>query len=221
LAAQFTHRHIQPDPREQAQLQALITQATQAQDRSISVAPPAVSPERAHANALTEQYLAALAVGDREGMRAASMAFAESAIGQQVASGSRQRVAALQQQLPGRDNPPFLQALQHLEQLGPETARYSDRADMERIAGAIVFEAKRNHMPTIDQIIPTRNGDLLAAWAGNGMPGHHATIDPFLASAQPLERSFQQLMDETQRQASQEMHMQQHRQISAQPGYSR
>jgi hypothetical protein len=94
---------------------------------------------------------------------------------------------------------------------------------MERIAGAIAYEAKRQHMPGIDDLVPTRNGELMASWINprNDMFSHYATVDPFMASAQPLERNFQQLEIETQRQAQEQLQREQQRQMSMQHGMSR
>jgi hypothetical protein len=224
LARSFDYRHIQPDPREQAQLHALVEQAAPAQAASVDLTTPQRVPTaRGYADGLIEHYFAALAAGDREGMRAASIAFTDSEIGQGVIAESRQRVAQHQQQLPGRDHPLFMQATQHLQRLGPEVANYSDHADMERIAGAIAYEAKRQHMPGIDDLVPTRNGELMASWINprNDMFSHYATVDPFMASAQPLERNFQQLEIETQRQAQEQLQREQQRQMSMQHGMSR
>jgi hypothetical protein len=103
-----------------------------------------------------------------------------------AAKGAR---ADRQRQLPGRDNPLFVQAMGHLERIGPEAARYSDQADLERVAGAIAYEAKRQRMPAIDDIVPTRNGELMATWSNprNGVLRYYVTVDPVVASAQPLE----------------------------------
>jgi hypothetical protein len=220
LAGQFEYRHIQLDPREQAQLQAIIKEATHAQDRHITIARPEerTAPHRQPASdPLIEQYFAAVAAGDREGMRAASIAFADSGRGQQLMAESQERIASRQQQLPGRDNPLFVQAMRHLERLGPEAAQYTDRPDMERIAGAIAYEAKRQHMPAIDGIVPTRNGELMATWTNphNDVLRHYATVDPVVVSVQPLEWNFQQLQAETQRQAQEQLSREQQRQMSA------
>ncbi|RMH93195.1 hypothetical protein EBB59_06585 [Lysobacter pythonis] len=185
--------------------------------------PTAAKTPQDPSDALIERYFAAMQAGDREGMRAASIAFVDSERGQHIIAQSRERIAQQQRQLPGRDNPLFVQALQHLERLGPEAARYTDQADMERIAGAIALEAKRNRLPAIDTIIPTRDGELMATWTNprNDMLRHDATVDPILASIQPLERNFQQLEVETQRQEQQELQQEQQRQMSAQHGMSR
>lgn len=226
LAGQFEYRHIQLDLREQAQLQAIIAKATHAQDQHITIARPEerTAPLRQPAsNPLIEQYFTALAAGDRKGMRAASIAFADSERGQQLIGESSERIADRQQQLPGRDNPLFVQAMQHLDRLGPETARYTNQADMERIAGAIAYEAKRQHMPAIDGIVPARDGELMATWTNprNDLLRHYATVDPVVASVQPLERNFRQLEAETQRQAQEDLFRERERQTSAQHGMSR
>jgi hypothetical protein len=181
------------------------------------------SSARAHADGLIEQYFTALAAGDREGMRAASIGFVDSEVGQQALADSRQRVAERQQQLPGRDHPLFAQAVQHLQRLGPEAAKYSDHADMERIAGTLAYEAQRHRMPAIDEIVPTLDGRLMAAWTHphSRVLTNHATVDPFIASAQPLEQNFQQLQTETQRQVQEQLQQEQQRQMSRQHGMSR
>lgn len=224
LARSFDYRHVQPDPREQAQLHALVEQAAPAQAATADLATVQQAPAtRGYADGLIEQYFAALAAGDREGMRAASIAFSDSEVGQGVIAESRRRVAQQQQQLPERDHPLFMQATRHLQRLGPEVAKYSDQADMERIAGAIAYAAKRQHMPGIDDIVPTRNGELMASWTNphNDMWQHFATVDPFTASAQPLEQNFQQLQIETQRQAQELSQREQQRQMGMQHSMSR
>lgn len=224
LARSFDYRHIQPDTREQAQLHALIEQMVPAQVASVDLATTQQSPTaRSYADGLIDQYFAALAAGDHESMRAASIAFTDSEIGQGVIAESKRRVAQQQQHLPGRDNPLFMQATHHLQRLGPEVAKYSDQADMERIAGAIAYAAKRQHMPGIDAVVPALNGELMASWTNprNDMWQHFATVDPFMASAQPLERNFRQLEIETQRQAQEQLQREQQRQIGMQHGVSR
>lgn len=215
-ARQPEYRHIQPNPQEQAQQRILFERVEQAPGKSLGATEAEPAPLRpAQADVLTDRYLRALAAGDDEGARAASLAFGESEYGQRLVHDTLQRIAEEQQWLPGRDNPLFAQAVQHLEQLGPDVANYTDRADMERIAGAIAHEAKRHHLPAIDRIVPTRDGELMATWTSprNDAVRYSATVDPIAASAQPLESSFQQLEAETQRQAQEELQREQRRQM--------
>ncbi|MBL9196206.1 hypothetical protein VB151_17055 [Xanthomonas fragariae] len=83
---------------------------------------------------LVDQYLAALKAGDEQGARTAAMAFAIPERWQQTVADAEQRILAKQQQLPGRDNPLFEQALTHLERLGPQAGGYLDRVQMEGVA---------------------------------------------------------------------------------------
>ncbi len=208
-------RHIQPDPQEQAQWRVLADQVQQRQQNPLGRTEPEPSPHRpVQADVLANQYFRALAAGDDEGARAASLAFGESAYGQRLVQDTLQRIAEEQRWLPGRDHPLFTQAVQHLERLGPDAAHYSDRADMERVAGVIAHEAKRQHLPAIDRIVPTGDGELMASWTSprNDMVQYSATVDPVVASSQPLASSFQQLETETQRQAQEALQREQLRQ---------
>jgi hypothetical protein len=219
LAAQFDYRHIRVDPREQAQLQGLIAQAedrerAQARERGVA---------QRRSDPLVEQYFAALQTGDEQGARAASIAFANSERGQQIADQSEQRILVRQRQLPGRDNPLFVQALQHLEQLGPQAGGYLDRIQMEQVAGAVAHQAKRQYLPAIGALVPSRDGHALVALGTNDDMIHGpAFIDKLQAAQQPLDQSLQQLTVETQRQEQQALMQAQQRQMEAQqPGFSR
>nr|WP_235578081.1 zeta toxin family protein [Pseudoxanthomonas sp. Root630] len=181
---------------------------------------PAPSATMAQSDRLVEQYLHALAAGDDEGVRAASIAFLDSDDGQRLVAGSQERTLQHQQHLPGRDRPLFVQAMQHLERLGPEAVGYADQADMERIAGVVACEATQRRMPSIDDIHVRDDGHLRVSCHNERNPvlSQYTQIDGLLASFQPLERSFQKLEVETQRQAQQDMQRAHERQASAQHG---
>jgi X-Tfes, XVIPCD/T6SS, Phospholipase effector Tle1-like, catalytic domain len=224
LARQFEYRPIQLDPREQAQLQSLIEQARHAKEHEAAQVTTRQAPSaREYADGLIDQYLVALAAGDDEGMRAASMAFADSQVGRQTLADSQRRIAQHQRDLPGRDHPLFNQALGHLQRLGPDAAHYTDQADMERIAGAMAHQATRSRMPSIDEVVINRDGDLQLSWLHPtvGVLSKQAMVDPFVASAQPLEYNFQQLEAATQQQAQEQLQREQQRQMSTQHGMSR
>lgn len=202
-----THQHVNPIP-----AHPLGVPSSMAVARS-----PASWPKAAN-HLLVEQYIAALQAGDEPGMGSASRAFAASDRGQQIAAEAEQRILAWQQKLPGRDNPLFAQALQHLERLGSQAGGYLDRIQMEQIAGAVAYQARLNHMPTIDALVETRDGQgLTATWTSpnNDMIRSHATVDKIQALMQPLDQSLQQLADETQRQEQQAL-IQAQRQVEAQ-----
>lgn len=118
-----------------------------------------LTPEQAYTDAMTDKFLAAVEAGDRDGMRAVAKTFAESDVGKQVQADVLREITEAQRALPGRDHPLFVQAMQHLEDLGPETARYRDDAGMERIAGAIAFEAKRRHMAASMPLRPAKTAN--------------------------------------------------------------
>lgn len=181
---------------------------------------PAPSATMAQSDRLVERYLRALAAGDDEGVRAASIAFLDSDDGQRLVAGSQERTLQHQQHLPGRDRPLFVQAMQHLERLGPEAVGYADQADMERIAGVVACEATQRRMPSIDDIQVRDDGHLRVSCHNERNPvlSQHTQIDGLLASFQPLEQSFQKLEVETQRQAQQDMQRAHERQASAQHG---
>ncbi|WP_342210754.1 XVIPCD domain-containing protein, partial [Xanthomonas fragariae] len=171
---------------------------------------------------LVDQYLAALKAGDEQGARTAAMAFAIPERWQQTVADAEQRILAKQQQLPGRDNPLFEQALTHLERLGPQAGGYLDRVQMEGVAGAIAYQAKLQHLPSIDALTPVRDGQSLLAISNNPSLIDRALIDKTQAAAQPLAQSLQQLTAETQRQQDQALLQAQQRQVETQQqGFSR
>ena len=73
-----------------------------------------------HSDPLVDRFYAALKAGDEQGARAASMAYATSERWQQTLAAAEERILTKQQQLPGRDNPLFEQAMTQLERLGPQ-----------------------------------------------------------------------------------------------------
>lgn len=190
--------------------------------------PPApmtpAAPAKTQSDVIVEQFLAAMNADDEKGMSVACHAMAESEFGQRFASESKDWELARLQQTPGRDHPLFEQVAQHLERLGPDVADYWDGVELEQMAGAIAHEAKRHHMPAIDNIIPVRDGqELLARWTHptNDVLSTFATVDKAQAVTQPLDRSLQKLTGETQRQEQQEMVWAQERAQQQHAGLSR
>ncbi|MFA0924316.1 XVIPCD domain-containing protein [Xanthomonas fragariae] len=183
-------------------------------------------PEQAvlrHQDPLVERFYAALQAGDDQGARAASMAYATPERWQQTLAVAEERVLAKHQQLPGRDNPLFDQALAQLERLGPQAGGYLDRVQMEQVAGAVAYQASLNQLPRIDALTPSQDGRVLLATATNPhMPSliDRAVIDTAQATAQPLEQSLQQLTAETQRQQDQALFQTQQQLQPQQQGFS-
>ncbi|WP_274393888.1 XVIPCD domain-containing protein [Xanthomonas cucurbitae] len=173
---------------------------------------------------LVEQFYAALEAGDDQGARAASMAYATPERWQQTLASAQERMLAKQQQLPGRHNPLFAQAMTHLEQLGPQAGGYLDRVQMEQVAGAVACQAKLHQLPRIDALTPVQDGRALLATSTDQNPWliDRVLIDKLQAATQPLEQSLQQLTAETQRQQDQALVQDQQRQVATQqPGFSR
>jgi len=167
------------------------------------------SPAQAEGDALIARYFEAIEAGNEKGAMVVAHAYADSEAGKQLVAETMQRLADKQLALPGRDQPLFTQAMAHLEALEPEMAQAGDRASMERIAGALAFEARRHGMDRIDDVVIDRDDQLVATQdTGNPWFGPSATIDPIHASMQPLDRSLQQLADETELQAQQALQQQ-------------
>jgi hypothetical protein len=178
-------------------------EAVQAQAVTTPVA-PARSPAQIEGDALIARYFAALQSGDDKGALAIAHAYTNTDAAKQLLAETMQGIADRQQALPGRDQPLFTQAMAHLERLGPEEVRYEDRADMERMAGVLAFEARRNGLDRIDSVAIDQNDQLVATKdTGNLWFSPSATIDPIHASMQPLGQSLQGLAEETELQAQQ------------------
>ncbi|WP_342354925.1 XVIPCD domain-containing protein [Xanthomonas axonopodis] len=143
---------------------------------------------------------------------------------QQTLAAAQERMLAKQQQLPGRDNPLFGQAMTHLEQLGPHAGGYLDPVQMEQVAGAVACQARLHQLPRIDELTPVQDGRALLATSTDQNPWliDRVLIDKLQATTQPLEQSLQQLTAETQRQQDQALLQDQQRQMAQQqPGFSR
>ncbi|MDM7555644.1 hypothetical protein QT882_13780 [Xanthomonas fragariae] len=183
-------------------------------------------PEQAvlrHQDPLVERFYAALQAGDDQGARAASMAYATPERWQQTLAAAEERVLAKHQQLPGRDNPLFEQALTQLERLGPQAGGYLDRVHMEQVAGAVAYQARLHQLPRIDALTPSQDGRALLATATNPhMPSlvERAVNEKAQATAQPLEQSLQQLTAETQRQQDRALFQTQQQLQPQQQGFS-
>ncbi|XUP34415.1 XVIPCD domain-containing protein [Xanthomonas axonopodis pv. vasculorum] len=95
---------------------------------------------------------------------------------------------AKQQQLPGRDNPLFGQAMTHLEQLGPHAGGYLDPVQMEQVAGAVACQARLHQLPRIDELTPVQDGRALLATSTDQNPWliDRVLIDKLQATTQPL-----------------------------------
>jgi len=159
------------------------------------------SPAQREGDDLIDRYFAALQVGDEKGASAIAHAYTNTDAARALMAETMQGIADKQQALPGRDQPMFGQAMSHLERLGPHEAQYEDRADMERIAGALAFEARRNGLDRIDGVTTDGNDQLVATKeTGNRWFSLSATVDPIHASMQPLDRSLEQLSQENERQ---------------------
>ncbi|WP_425479127.1 XVIPCD domain-containing protein [Xanthomonas populi] len=113
----------------------------------------------------------------------------------------------------------------HLERLGRQAGGYLDRVQMEGVAGAVAYQAKLHHLPSIDALTPVRDGQGLLATStnpNNPLLIDRALIDISQAAVQPLDQSLQQLAAETQRQPEQSSVQAQQRQMEAQQqGFSR
>ncbi|MCC4620956.1 hypothetical protein LL965_12955 [Xanthomonas cassavae CFBP 4642] len=176
-----------------------------------------------HQDPLVERFYAALQAGDEQGARTASMAYATPERWQQTLAAAEERVLARQQQLPGRDNPLFDQALTQLERLGPQAGGYRDRVQMEQVAGAVAYQAGLHQLPRIDALTPSQHGGALLATSGNpNLPAFidRVSIDTTQAATQPLEQSLQQLVAETRRQQDQAMFQAQQQMQTQQQGFS-
>lgn len=206
-----THTHVNP-------VLAWLRQEHRQADAARDPAP------RGERDPLVEKYLAALGAGDEEGMRAASIAFAESAQGQRIFAEAEQRVWDRQQRLPGRDHPLFGQALAQLERAGPEVGGYLDRCQMESIAGVLAHQAQVGRLPGIDEVSLGRDGQtLMATWRHpqHAVLDSYCEVDCLQASMQPLERSLQDLGLETRQQEDHALQREQQRQMETQQGFSR
>ncbi len=217
------HGHRVAEGNRHVELEA--TYRRHAEAVTAAVEPLAATPRtqrEIYSDAMIEQFCEASRAGDRDAMRSIAKTFATSDVGKEVRAGVSQNMLDRQQALPGRDHPLFQQALHHLDAVDPDVARYRDEAGRERLAGAIAFEATCRRMRSIDAIVPNANGELVATCTNRGADPFSpaATVDPTLAAVQPLDRSFQQLADETQAQV-QEQALQQERAQSQSHGMAR
>ena len=224
MARQFDYRPMRQDPEERAQLQILLEQTQHAEARTSDPARvPAAAPlTDAQADALVEQYFAAVAANDREGMRAASIVFAHFEADRTPRSSPATPPAAPHHDS-RRDHPLFTQAIEQLQELGPATGGYGNREALERIAGAIALEAQHRRMEAIDEIITGRDGVLAARWTNplNRVLISYAVVDPQQAVTQPLDRTLQQLEDVTQQQFQLQLRHDEQRSFAPQPAVSR
>lgn len=216
LAQQFQWRAMTPTT---GQRPPLMPDAVVAPVQDIA---PVSSAQR-QVDALTARYLQALLAGDEAGMRESSLALLDSEVGQQMVAVAVQELADHQRQLPGRDAPLFVQATGQLQRMGPQPTIYSDQADLERVAGVIALEATRQGMDSIDTIRILDNGHLQATWTDPRFSFNMRVVevDPLVAGMRPLEESFLQREQESQRQMQAQQEQELERQMSTSRGMSR
>lgn len=107
-------------------------------------------------------------------------------------------------------NAMYRQALEKLEQLGPQ-AGFKNQQEMRNAAATLAFEAKVSGMERIDHVALGTNGQGLFAVQGRlDDPAHHRIYaDREAAVQQPVERSSQQWQQDAQQQQSQQAQTQQ------------
>lgn len=167
---------------------------------------------------VVDRWINALQSGDRSAARALEREFAHSPEGQRMWSGAMAEARAEEmRQKPwlahARDTPLFNQAMGHLDRLGPQMGQYWSREEKEQLAGVVAFEAKRGRLPEIHDIVPTRDGGLMAVWEHSRerfLDQRTGVIDPAQAAGHPLQYSMQQYQQESQRQEQQVIEAQQH-----------
>lgn len=98
--------------------------------------------------------------------------------------------------VPGWDHPLFIQAMGHVQKLGPQVGGYRNDEEKERVAAALALDAQDARMKSIHQIVPSTNGaGLIAVWTnpGNQEDRVRAYADKMEAVNQPLDKTLQQL----------------------------
>ncbi|UZW63080.1 XVIPCD domain-containing protein [Lysobacter enzymogenes] len=92
-----------------------------------------------------------------------------------------------------RDNGLYKQAVEGLEKLGP--GAFKDRAELERAAGTLTYEARVSGLTSINAVVANANGTGLFAVQGelNDPSARRVHADKEQAVNTPLERSSQQL----------------------------
>ncbi len=107
-------------------------------------------------------------------------------------------------------NAMYQQALEKLEQLGPQ-AGFKNQQEMRNAAATLAFEAKVSGLSQIDHVALGSNGQGLFAVQGRlDDPAHHRVYtDREAAVQQPVERSSQQWQQDAQQQQAQQSQSQQ------------
>lgn len=102
------------------------------------------------------------------------------------------------------DNAMYNGAVSKLEALG-ERGGFSNRQELQQMAGQIVFEAKVTGLQRIDHVLPNKSGDGFFAVQGEmtSPTMQRVFVDRAQAQHQSLEHSSQQVAEESQRQAQQ------------------
>ncbi len=177
---------------------------------------------------VVERWIEALQDGDVATANAVQQAFARSPEGQRLWTDTLAEAQAEQlRQQPwlaqAQGTPLFNQALDHLDRVGPAMGLFWTGEQREQLAGTIALEARRSHLPRIDALLPTPNGDLVAV--GNNPHNRifdrfTGAIEPTWAAEQPLQRSMQHFNNETERQEQQSSFFAQQRQTQLQSGMS-
>lgn len=101
------------------------------------------------------------------------------------------------------EHPLFAQALQQLQQLGPQAGGYRNGQELELVAGGLALEASRQQLRGIDGVMPNQDGSrLVATWQNpnNSADVRHAAVDPLQFTQQAnLALQQQTMLAELQR----------------------
>lgn len=172
-------------------------------------------------DAVVDAWIDALQNSDASAARGVQRGFAQSPEGRQLWAETMADAQAdrLQQQpwlAQACDTGLFRQAMDELDRLASHNGRSWSREQREQLAGVIALEARREQLPRIDALIPTRDGGLVAVWNSphdRVLDRHTAVIDPDRASERPLQQTMQQFEEETLRQEQGVIAAQQQRQM--------
>lgn len=172
---------------------------------------PAAEQIPASGDPVVDRWIDALQAGDRAAAKLVQGEFTRSPDGQRLWTESMADAHAWDDaQKPwraqARDTTLFNQAMDHLEQLGPEIGSRWTQEQRERLAGTIALEALRGHLPEISDLVASRDGSLIAVWNhphNSILDRRTDTINPGQAAEQPLQQTMRQFSDESQRQEHQ------------------
>lgn len=120
------------------------------------------------------------------------------------------------------DNPLYRQALAGLEKLGPDAGVYASQQDMERIAGALAVQAKRQvpSLPGIHEVVSSPvNGNVFAVWKNPDNEQHvlRSHVERSEAINQPLLDNLQALESAGKQQERLAEQRQDHAEVSRNP----